>query len=198
MPGSGEIWFATSNGHKFEEARFALRPFGIKLGRLWEKGTEIQSNDVREIARRAALEAFGRVKKPLFVEDSGLFVASLGGFPGPYASFVNRTLGPASIITLMEGVRRRNAEFISAVAFCNDPSAARVFVGRLKGEVAVTMRGSNGFGFDPIFIPTGRVRTMAEMSLKEKAEISHRSLALRALGAWLNSNLGSGQSQGDN
>ncbi len=144
---------------------------------------------MQDIARRAALGAFRLARKPLFVEDTGLFVASLRGFPGPYAAFVNRTLGPASIISLMKGVQRRDAEFVSAVAFCGSPSRVHVFVGKLRGEIAGTMRGSNGFGFDPIFLPEGSDRTLAEMSLEEKAAISHRTIALRALGAWLNSNL---------
>jgi XTP/dITP diphosphohydrolase len=86
-------------------------------------------------------------------------------------------------------VGRRDAEFVSAIAFCRGSSRVRVFTGRLKGEITKAMRGSNGFGFDPIFMPTGSDRTLAEMSLEEKAAISHRSLALRALGTWLNSNL---------
>jgi XTP/dITP diphosphohydrolase len=189
MPELNEVWFATSNKHKFEEARFALRQFSIIPRQLPTKGVEIQSDDVREIARRAALGAFMSARRPLFVEDTGLFVTSLNGFPGPYAAFVNRTVGPASILSLMKGVVRRDAEFVSAIAFCRDPSRVRIFTGRLKGEIAETMRGNNGFGFDPIFTPAGSDRTLAEMSLEEKGAISHRSLALRALGAWLNSNL---------
>ncbi len=190
MPGSNEIWFATSNGHKFKEACLALQQLGITPRRLPTKGTEIQSDDVREIARRAALETFRSARRPLFVEDAGLFVASLRGFPGTYAAFVNRTIGPASVLGLMKGARSRDAEFVSAVAFCRGPSQVHVFVGRLKGEISETMRGSNGFGFDPVFVPAGSERTLAEMSLDEKVAISHRSLALRALGTWLNSNLG--------
>jgi XTP/dITP diphosphohydrolase len=189
MPELNEVWFATSNKHKFEEARYALRQFGIIPRQLPTKGVEIQSDDVKEIARRAALGAFMSARRPLFVEDTGLFVTSLNGFPGPYAAFVNRTIGPASILNLMKGVGRRDAEFVSAIAFCRGSSRVRVFTGRLKGEITRTMRGSNGFGFDPIFMPTGSDRTLAEMSLEEKAAISHRSLALWALGTWLNSNL---------
>jgi XTP/dITP diphosphohydrolase len=160
---------------------------GIVLRRLSKKGTEMQSDDVAEIAKRAALETYLLVKAPLIVEDTGLFIESLGGFPGPYASFVDRTLGPVSILRLMEGVRLRGAEFVSAVAFCHDPSKARVFVGRLRGRIARRASGNNGFGFDPIFVPEGGDKTLAELSLTGKAEISHRSLALRAFGAWLNS-----------
>ena len=187
MRGSNEVWFATSNEHKFEEARFALGDFGITLRRLPAKGTELQDDDVAEIARRSALETFSRAKKPLFVEDTGLFVPALNGFPGPYASYVNRTIGPESLVTLMKGVKNRSAEFVSAVAYCCGPSGARVFCGKLPGLISNTPRGTNGFGFDPIFVPAGSEMTLAEMSPEQKGAISHRSKALRSLGRWLES-----------
>ncbi|HME18432.1 MAG TPA: non-canonical purine NTP pyrophosphatase, partial [Nitrososphaerales archaeon] len=130
---------------------------------------------------------FERARKPLFVEDTGLFVSALNGFPGPYASYVNRTVGPESLITLMKGVRKRTAEFVSAVAFCSGPSEVRVFSGRLRGRIPEAAAGTNGFGFDPVFVPLGSELTLAEMSLEEKSKVSHRSLALRALGRWLES-----------
>jgi XTP/dITP diphosphohydrolase len=187
MPGSNELWFATSNGHKFEEARFALRGFGVALKRLPAKGAELQSDDVVEIARNSAMETFERARRPLFVEDTGLFVPALNGFPGPYASYVNRTIGPECLITLMRGVRKREAEFVSAVAYCSRRSEVRIFSGRLRGRISEAAEGTNGFGFDPVFIPFGSELTLAEMSLEEKSETSHRSLALRALGRWLES-----------
>lgn len=187
MRGSSEVWFATSNEHKFEEARFALRAFGITLRRLPAKGTELQLDDLAEIARHSAMETFREARRPLFVEDAGLFVQALGGFPGPYASYVNRTLGPEALITLMKGVRKRTAEFVSAIAYCSGQSEVRVFSGRLRGRISDAARGSNGFGFDPVFIPIHSKMTLAEMSLEQKSAISHRSLALRALGEWLGS-----------
>lgn len=185
MQGSIELWFATSNEHKFEEARLALREFPIVLKRLAAKGTELQSDNVSAIARHAAIETFRKAKKSLFVEDTGLFVTSLKGFPGPYASYVDRTIGPSSLLSLMKGIEKREAEFVSAVALCLQSSQVTVFRGSLKGEISKAIRGVNGFGFDPVFIPDGSRRTLAEMSIEEKGAISHRSLALRALGSWL-------------
>ena len=187
MRGSSEVWFATSNEHKFEEARCAMRGFRITLRRLPTKGTELQSDDLAEIARSSALETFSRARKPLFVEDTGLFVSALNGFPGPYAAYVNRTIGPESLVTLMKGVKDRRAEFVSAVAYCRGHSSARVFHGRLRGRISDAPRGTNGFGFDPVFIPIGGEVTLAEMTLEQKGSISHRSRALRSLGRWLES-----------
>jgi len=187
MRGSSELWFATSNAHKFDEAAFALRAFGISLKRLPAKGTEIQSDDLAAIAEASVKETFATIRQPVIAEDAGLFVSSLNGFPGPYASYVERTLGPASLITLLKGAKDRKAEFVSAVAYCSEPTGPKVFIGRLRGRISASARGSNGFGFDPVFVPLGDARTLAEMSLEEKGAISHRSLALRGLGGWLQS-----------
>lgn len=187
MRESSELWFATSNEHKFAEAVVALGPLGFVLRRLPAKGVEIQSDDVSEIAKTSALATFELAGRPLFVEDTGLFVASLKGFPGPYSAFVSRTVGPEALARLLGNARDRDAEFIGAVAYCWGRSKVRVFAGRLKGRISGRPRGANGFGFDPVFIPEGKRKTLAEMTLEEKCEISHRSLALRALGDWLRS-----------
>lgn len=187
MPGSSELWFATSNEHKFIEAKVVLKRFGLVPRRLPTKGAEVQSDDVREIAEAAALATFEVAGKPLFVEDTGLFVASLNGFPGPYSAFVNRTIGPSALLTLLKGSEHRDAEFISAIAYCWGPSSVRVFTGRLRGRISEGVRGSNGFGFDPVFIPRGKTRTLAEMSLEEKCQVSHRSIAVATLAKWLKS-----------
>jgi XTP/dITP diphosphohydrolase len=186
MPGSLSIWFATSNDHKFEEARFVLHEFGIVLCRLPSKGPELQSSDPSEVAVHAAAGAYRTSKKPLFVEDTGFFIESLRGFPGTSASFAFQTLGLEGILKLMDGISARGAEFVSAVAYCDGSSEPRVFAGRLKGRVALHPLGQGGFGFDPIFVPTGAGRALAQMTISEKCAISHRASALRAFGGWLN------------
>ena len=188
MPGSPSVWFATSNNHKFEEARFVLREFGIFLHRLPSKGPELQSGDPSEVAVHAAAEAFRTARKPLFVEDTGLFIECLRGFPGTSASFAFQTLGLEGILKLMEGINARDAEFVSAVAYCDGSSEPHVFVGRLKGRVALHPLGERGFGFDPVFVPTGVRKTLAQITFAEKCAISHRASALRAFGEWLSLN----------
>jgi len=188
MRGPAELLFATSNEHKFQEARVALKDFGFRLRRLPGKGREIQSEDVGEIAREAALNRFREVGKPLFVEDTGLFVRALNGFPGPYAAFVNGTLGPRSLLVLLGHTSGREAEFVSAAAYCWGPGAVKVFRGRLLGSISRRARGTNGFGFDPVFVPLHGEKTLAELSMREKAKVSHRSRALKAMGSWLSSN----------
>lgn len=186
MPGSPRIWFATSNDHKYEEGLLILKEFGISPRRLQSKGEELQSCDPTEVAIRAAAEAYRASGKPLFVEDTGLFIDSLRGFPGTYASFAFRTLGISGILKLMDGITARHARFVSVVAYCDGSTRLHAFTGRLNGRVALRASGHGGFGFDPVFLPRGETRTLAEMTLAEKCTISHRAKALRDFGGWLN------------
>jgi len=186
MHGSPRVWFATSNEHKFREGSLILREFSIALRRLPSKGQELQSSDPSEVAAHAAVQLSSSTnRRPLIVEDTALFINCLRGFPGTYASFVFNTIGVEGVLRLMSGVKRRDAEFVSAVAFCDNSSEPRLFVGRLGGEIAFRAAGRGGFGFDPIFVPSGASKTLAQMTLLEKCTVSHRAIALRTFGRWL-------------
>ncbi|MCS7364071.1 MAG: XTP/dITP diphosphatase [archaeon GB-1867-035] len=180
-----ELLFVTRNRHKFEEAFNILLPMGIKLKQAPIERIEVQSEDLSEIALIGAKNAVEVLKRPLVVEDAGLFIKSLNGFPGPYSSYVYKTIGVDGILKLMENVNDRSAYFKSAVAFCSPDGKCRVFVGEVHGEIAFEARGSGGFGFDPIFIPyESDGLTFAEMSISEKSLLSHRARAFREFGRW--------------
>lgn len=190
MPVLRRVWFATSNEDKFQEGCFILKEFGVSPLRLQSKGLELQSTDPSEVAAHAARLSYSAHRRPLFVEDTALFINHLEGFPGTYASFVFGTLGLGGILRLMAYVDNRDAEFVSAVAYCDSQSEPMVFVGRLRGRIARRRAGRGGFGFDPIFIPTETNKTLAQMTLQEKCEVSHRALAIWALGEWFCLNSG--------
>jgi len=173
------IFFVTKNVHKFDEARALLAKYGIATAMLRIKTAEIQDDKLENIARTSALEAFGRSGLPLMAEDAGLFIRALNGFPGPYSSYVYKTIGNKGILRLMEGIRDRAAQFRSAVAYCSPDGSVESFLGISEGGIAKDMRGSQGFGFDPIFEPSGSEgRSFAEMDTDEKNMVSHRSRAL--------------------
>src|SRR5712692_1798290 len=180
------IGFATSNPHKFREVELVLRRLGVGVRRLRGKGLEIQSADIVEVARFASAEAAKKYERPLIVEDTGLFIDALGGFPGPYASFVFRSIGTEAILRLLgEGEEEaRRATFRSAVAFCEPGGVPRVFRGSLVGAIAKKAAGRGGFGFDPIFIPAGHRLTLAQLSIDEKCRTSHRAEAATKFGEW--------------
>jgi len=188
MPDSPNIWFATSNIHKFQEGCLILSEFGVSPRRLPSKGQELQSSDPAEVATHAAIQSYSEHRRPLFVEDTALSVTHLRGFPGTYASFVFNTIGASGVLKLMSGVTNRSAEFVSAVSYCDNSLEPKLFVGRLGGRVATRAAGRGGFGFDPIFVPTEEEKTLAQMTLQEKCEVSHRAIALRAFGEWLTIN----------
>lgn len=179
-----KIYLATSNPHKVAEARYVLGKYSISVERKDVKKLEVQADDVEKIAEEAARRLCELGEEMTAVEDAGLYITALNGFPGPYSEYVYRTLGIPGVLKLMAGVGDRSAYFKSAVAICAGGSV-RVFVGVAEGVIAEEPRGSGGFGFDPIFIPRGYSKTFAEMTLEEKSEISHRGRAFKALAEWM-------------
>ena len=190
------VSFATGNINKFKEARKVLDEFGISVEMLSVKSLEIQSDSLEEVARASVVDAFGRCRRPIFVEDAGLFVDGLNSFPGPYAAYVYRTLGNAGLLKLMENVEARGARFESVLAYLSKELTAPVcFGGSVAGKIAPSegrKTGQAGFGFDPVFIPGGSHKTFAEMSVEEKNQVSHRAKALRKFAEWYKRLGGSG------
>lgn len=182
------IFFATNNINKFNEARKVLAEYSISVGMFRVKSLEIQSENLVDIAKSSALDAFGKINLPMIVEDAGLFIDALNGFPGPYAAYVYKTLGNKGLLWLMRDVENRNARFQSVIAYCSrETKSPLCFEGEAAGEITKEERrgnGSSGFGFDPIFKPAHSNKTFAEMSLTEKNGFSHRANALRKFAAW--------------
>lgn len=177
------IWMGTSSDHKYEEAREVLTEYGVELERLSIDRVEIQADDPELIAEYS-LKVLD-VDIPILIEDAGLYIDKYYGFPGPYSSYALRTIDNDGILKLMEGETERGARYLSAVAF-RDGDTSVTFTGEVVGRIAMEMRGTNGFGYDPIFMPEeGDGRTFGEMSAAEKARISHRARAFRKLGEWL-------------
>jgi XTP/dITP diphosphohydrolase len=177
--------FATSNRHKFEEAKAIAAKYGANLEMRNVPCDEIQADDLGDIASFSAKEACRILGKPCFVEDAGLFVRALHGFPGPYSNYVFRTIGNEGLLKLMAGVKDRGAEFRSAVSYCEPKSKPIVFSGRSSGSITTEAIGHYGFGFDPIFVSKrGDGRTFAEMSTAEKSKYSHRAMAIRKFLKW--------------
>lgn len=176
---------ATSNGHKVAEANFVLKEFGVVLVGRDVKGDELQSLEPATVAKaslESILPSFGR---PLVVEDTGLFVKSLNGFPGALASHAFKTIGNQGILKLLAGEGDRSAYFEAAVAYGLPPDHIWIFTGSVHGAISEEAAGTAGFGFDPIFVPQGFDKTFSQMTLQEKSKVSHRARAFRRLGAWV-------------
>ncbi len=178
------IYLVTKNEHKYIEARKVLNEYGINLAMAPIGKLEVQSDDLKEVAWRAALKAYSELKKPVVVDDSGLFIDELKGFPGVYSNYVYRTIGIEGILKLLKGVKNRKACFKTAIAAIVPPLDI-IIEESVCGEIAEEPRGTGGFGYDPIFIPEGCKRTFAEMRVEEKNMYSHRAKAFRSLAKWL-------------
>ncbi len=177
-------FFVTSNIHKFNEARKVLAEYEIATAMLRVEAVEIQDDSIEEIAKVSAVDAVKKCGLPIIVEDAGLFIDALKGFPGPYSAYVYRTIGMRGILELMKNVDKRDAYFHSVVTFSSPDEPPRCFHGKAKGKIAKEERGRHGFGFDPIFSLSDKNRTFAEMTTEEKNRYSHRALALRKFAEW--------------
>jgi XTP/dITP diphosphohydrolase len=185
FPRGKVAYFVTSNIHKFQEARYILSEYKLATAKLRVEAIEIQDDSLENIAKYSAQDAVKNCGLPVFVEDAGLFVETLDGFPGPYSKYVYNTIGLNGVIKLMKNVKNRNAYFMSVVAFSGPDEQPTCFVGKVKGKLTLEERGVSGFGYDPIFIPSaGDGRTFAEMTAIEKNGFSHRGEALRKFAYW--------------
>ena len=178
MPQSFDLFFASSNIHKFNEAKKILDGFKINLGFFKCELEEIQSHSLIEIAKDKSKKAFKKCKKPVIVEDDGLFIDSLNGFPGPYSSYVFKTIGNKGILNLLK--QNRKAKFISIISF-HDKNNFESFESKVGGLISTKIIG-DGWGYDPIFIPSKSKKTFAQ--LKNKNQISHRFKALKKFSNW--------------
>lgn len=178
-----KVYLVTRNINKYEEAKAILKNYDIELDLIDSNKFEIQAKDVKEIALHAAEVAYRKYKKPVLVDDTGLFIRALKGFPGPYAEYVQNTIGNRGILCLMKNKNIRDAYFQTALAF-RSFGIRKVFIGILRGKIATNERGKHGFGYDPIFIPEGKQTTLAELPLEEKNEISHRAIAFKMFAEW--------------
>jgi XTP/dITP diphosphohydrolase len=181
-------YFVTSNFNKFQEARNILSKCNISTAMLRIGAIEIQDSKLETIAKYSVKDALKKCRLPIFVEDSGLFIDALGGFPGPYSKYVYSTIGLTGVLKLMENVKNRSAHFQSVIAFGSPDSKPVCFIGIVKGNLTLRKRGISGFGYDPIFEPEeSDGKTFAELTILEKNSVSHRGEALRKFADWISS-----------
>lgn len=182
------IWCASANPHKVDEIA-RLMPRGIEMqprpaevGDIDEDAPSLEGNAVLK-----AVEIANHVHGWAIADDTGLEVASLGGEPGvrsarfagePSNDAANRAL----LLERLQGVSDRSAVFRTVVALVNDKGEMHFLRGECRGVITEAERGSNGFGYDAVFVPDdGDGRTFAEMTPAEKDAVSHRSHALAQL-----------------
>lgn len=188
------IVLATRNAHKVAEIGRILTAAGVDVD-LVPVSEFGHVDDVAEtgltFAENAALKARVVAKQtglPVVADDSGLTVDALGGMPGVFsARWAGRHGDDVAnlelVLSQLADIPDENmgAAFVAVAALALPSGAVILEEGRVPGRLVRKPRGSGGFGYDPIFVPDGHVRTLAEMSAGEKDAISHRGRAIRAL-----------------
>ena len=187
-----KVLFLTGNKNKVVEANQILSNLGYEVEQFLVDGLtpefiEPQSSSIANVSEfkiQQALELISETESSnnaLLVEDSGLFIESLNDFPGVYSSYISKTIGNEGILNLLVDKSNRNAEFRAYSILYKNGKYFRA-LGICSGKISTQIKGSNGFGFDPIFIPeSGDGRTFGEMTDYEKASKSHRGESLRIL-----------------
>ena len=192
------VVLATRNAHKIVEVERIFSDAGVRAEIL---GTEAFADlpDIAETGSTFAQNALIKARAvcahtglPAMADDSGLSVDALNGMPGIFSARWAGTHGDdaANLRLVLDQLtdvpdNRRSAAFHCAAALVTPEGDERICEGVLEGQIVRKPRGSNGFGYDPIFVPIGHTRTTAEMSPAEKDAISHRGQAFRALAGTL-------------
>lgn len=189
-----ELIFATHNKNKVIEVKSLINQ-NINLLNLSDINF---TDDINETATtlegNALLKAqtiFKKTNLNCFADDSGLLVDALNGEPGVYSARYageqkNDEDNITKLLSNLQGIENRKAQFKTVLALIINGNEY-LFEGTMHGKITYEKMGLNGFGYDPIFMPTGYSKTFAELSLEEKSKISHRALALNKMIDFINS-----------
>lgn len=176
-----DIIYATTNKHKLEIAQKAMNGLGIILLGQGADVPEIQAHTQEEVAIDKAAKLFQIIGKPLVAMDFGLFVEPLNGFPGIYTKDVIDKIGIDGLLRLTTPYSPCPAYTQRTVAY-TDGINTKVFTSRCEGEIITEARGDNGRDFDMNFYVRNLDRTIAELDMAQKSEITGQ--AWREFGAW--------------
>ena len=183
-----KLIFATNNAHKLGEVQ-ALLGDAFELVTLRECGITEDIPETAETLEGNALQkaryVYSKTGLDCFADDTGLEVDALGGAPGVHSAryatdghdfAANNRL----LLKNLEGAKERTARFRTVIALIMD-GVEYTFEGRVEGVIATEESGSEGFGYDPLFVPSGEIITFAQMSAEAKNAISHRGRAVAEL-----------------
>lgn len=187
-----ELIFASNNPHKVKEIRSIIGP-GFNLLSLNDLNI---TEDIPENESTLEGNALAKARyvhrltgKNVFADDTGLETEALNGMPGVHsARFAGENKDPSANIvklqSMLDGKENRNARFRTVIALIFNDNEY-LFEGIVNGVIIKEKRGSEGFGYDPVFVPEGREKTFAEMNLTEKNTLSHRARAFEKLREFL-------------
>jgi XTP/dITP diphosphohydrolase len=189
--------FATANPHKLKEVQ-SIAPDGFVIeslpdihftGDIPETALTLEGN-----ALQKARHIYKHCGKPCFADDTGLETEALDGAPGVYSARYAGVEGSQEekakantdkLLAALSGAAGRKARFRTVIAYVDGNGKEHLFEGVVKGQITGSPRGTEGFGYDPVFMPDGYPLTFAEMTPEQKNEISHRARAFRKFSHFL-------------
>jgi non-canonical purine NTP pyrophosphatase (RdgB/HAM1 family) len=169
--------FITGNQHKVE---YLVKWLGISVDHHKVDLDEIQSLSLRAVVEHKARQAYNIMQKPVLVEDVGFTFEAMGRLPGPFIKWFHEELGDSGICRLVDGLGHRRAH-VSIMYALYDGEEMHIFESHVPGQVAPEPRGTNGFGWNALFIPEGSTKTYAEMTDEEVRPYSIRAQAIEKL-----------------
>lgn len=187
-----ELVFATNNAHKLQEAREMLEG-KIHILSLADIGCHDEIPETADTLQGNALIKARYIKNrygyDCFADDTGLLVVQLGGRPGVYsARYAGEECNPEKnmqkLLHELEGKSDRRASFVTIVALI-EGDEEKIFKGEVKGHILTEKQGSEGFGYDPLFVPEGYNESFAQLGNETKNHISHRARAMQKMKEYL-------------
>lgn len=181
-----KLVFATGNSHKLQEVQDLLKE-GFALSCLKDVNITEEipetADNLKDNALQKAWYVYNKCGIPCFADDTGLEVETLDGAPGVYSARYageqkDSKLNMLLLLKNMNGKTNRNARFRTIIAYIDENTQEHIFEGEIRGQIIEHMAGTNGFGYDPIFVPEGYDKTFAELSSEIKNTISHRARAM--------------------
>lgn len=189
-----QIVLATRNQGKVNELMALAQDFNLDIQFLsltdvgFNKSIDETGESLSENARIKAWEVAKEVNLPVLADDSGLFVEHLKGAPGVYSAryageSATDNMNNEKLLSVLKGVENRNAFFLTVLCLVSNKKEV-LFEGVLNGTITNEPLGTDGFGYDPIFIPSEGIKTFAEMNQQEKNGYSHRKNAFNHFARW--------------
>lgn len=181
-----DLYLATNNRHKLIEIRSIAEEFKINIIQLNEQKIEDKEKTIQEVALENAVRISNKLNIPAAVEDTGIFFKAYKDFPGANGKLVFNMIGYEGILKLMEGKNDRNAEFVSAIGYCEPRKKPLLFLGKLDAKVAYDVKDldKDVMIYERILLlPDGR--RLSTIEREEKNKISHRAKAFSKLFEYL-------------
>lgn len=177
------IIVVTGNKGKYNEIRKILNSFNIDSECVDLSFPETEET-IEKISVEKARNAFSVVKKPLIVDDTGVFFDAYNNFPGRFAKRIFNSIGFHGIMNLLNGESQR-ARFKSVVCY-TDGEITKTFIGELTGSITDKIYPTERpeLPYEQIFIPDGKNKPISLMTIEEKNEISHRAKAVKKFAKW--------------